>query len=171
MATTFQNNRGVWMVIGILIGLVAGALVPNTPLHASASIGQESFALCTGEVDTGLEGVYTLDYLTGELTGYVINTSTRKFTTAYKHNVLKDFGPEAKNPKFLMVTGAANLPQGRQPVGVGRALIYIAELSSGKVAAYGVPWNTGRATAPGTATLNFVPLDAGSFRTLAIRPQ
>src|SRR5262245_43601067 len=110
-----SNNRGVWLVVGVLIGLFVGAMAPNAPLHASATHGEESFALATGDIDVGLEGVFFLDMVTGELTGFVINPNTRRFTTAYKHNVLKDLG-EVSKPRFLMVTGVADLRQGAQPV-------------------------------------------------------
>ena len=79
---------------------------PHAPLHASATHGQDSFAIATGEVDLNLEGIYFLDMITGELTGYVINPNNGKFTTLYKHNVLKDM-VELTKPRFLMVTWAS----------------------------------------------------------------
>jgi hypothetical protein len=163
-----QNNRGVWLVVGILIGLFVGAMAPNAPLHASATHGQDSFAVATGEVDLGLEGVFFLDMVTGELTGYVINPNSRKFTTLYKHNVLKDMG-ELKSPKFLMVTGTADLRQGPQAVRIGRSIIYIAEMNSGKFLAYAIPWIPARAATNTPTAAPFVLLDGGVFRNAAVR--
>jgi hypothetical protein len=163
-----QNNRGAWMVVGILIGLVVGAMAPHTPLHASATHGQDSFAIATGEVDVGLEGIFFLDMVTGELTGYVINPNNGKFTTAYKHNVLKDMG-ELKNPRFLMVTGVANLRQGPSNVRLGHSVIYVAEMNSGKFVAYAVPWAPGRAATNLPTAAPFVLLHGGEFRTAAVR--
>ena len=162
-----QSNRGVWLIVGVLIGLFVGAMAPNAPLHASATHGEDSFAIATGEVDIGLEGVYFLDMITGELTGYVINQNTGKFTTVYKHNVLKDMG-ELKNPKFLMVTGLAGLRQG---VGgrIGRSVVYVAEMNSGKFLAYAVPWAPTRAATNLPTAAPFVLLDGGIFRNAAIR--
>jgi hypothetical protein len=162
-----KNNRGVWLVIGILIGLFAGSMAPNEPLHASATHGEENFALATGEVELGLEGVFFLDMITGELTGYVINQNNGKFTTVYKHNVLKDMG-ELSKPRFLMVTGSAGLRQG---VGgrIGRSVIYVAEMNSGKFLAYGIPWAPARAATNLPTAAPFVLLDGGVFRSAAVR--
>ncbi|MDZ4820117.1 MAG: hypothetical protein SGJ20_14210 [Planctomycetota bacterium] len=170
MATSMQNNRGVWMIVGVLIGLAVGAMAPNAPLHASATHGQENFAMCTGEVEMGLEGVFTLDFLTGELTGFVVSLTNSKFTTFYKTNVLTDMGGDVKGAKFLMVTGIADVRQGVRPVRLGRSIIYIAELSSGKVAAYGVPFTPGRASQVPVVQAKFIPLDVAVFRNTAIRP-
>jgi hypothetical protein len=162
-----KNNRGVWLVIGILIGLFAGSMAPNAPLHASATHGEENFALATGEVELGLEGVFFLDMITGELTGYVINQNNGKFTTVYKHNVLKDMG-ELSKPRFLMVTRSAGLRQG---VGgrIGRSVIYVAEMNSGKFLAYGIPWAPARAATNLPTAAPFVLLDGGVFRSAAVR--
>jgi hypothetical protein len=162
-----NNHRGVWLVIGILIGLFVGAMAPNSPLHASATHGEDSFAIATGEVDMGLEGVFFLDMVTGELTGYVINQNSGKFTTLYKHNVLKDMG-ELSKPKFLMVTGSAGLRQG---VGgrIGRSIIYVAEMNSGKFLAYAVPWAPARAATNTPTAAPFMLLDGGIFRNAAVR--
>jgi hypothetical protein len=163
-----QNNRGVWMIVGILIGLGVGAMAPHAPLHASATHGQDSFAIATGEVDLNLEGIYFLDMITGELTGYVINPNSGKFTTLYKHNVLKDMG-ELNKPRFLMVTGQAHLRQGPSAVRAGTAVIYVAEMNSGKFVAYAVPWIPGRAATNQPTAAPFRLLDAGVFRTTAVR--
>ncbi len=170
MAQIAVNNRGAWLVTGILVGLFFGSMLPNAPLHASATHGQDNFAICTGEVDVGVEGVYFLDFLTGDLTGAVININTRKFTTAYKHNVMKDFGLDGvKSPRFLMVSGVAEIRRGPQPVGFGRSLIYVAEMTSGQFMAYAVPWSANRNTSPAAVSTGFVALDGGKFRTQTIR--
>ena len=162
-----QSNRGVWLIVGILIGLFVGAMAPHAPLHASATHGEDSFAIATGEVELGLEAVYFLDMITGELTGYVINQNSGKFTTVYKHNVLKDMGALNK-PKFLMVTGSAGLRQG---VGgrIARSIVYVAEMNSGKFLAYAVPWAPARAATNLPTAAPFVLLDGGVFRNAPVR--
>ena len=163
-----RNNRGVWLVIGVLVGLFFGAMAPNAPLHASATHGEESFALATGEVEMGLEGVFFLDMVTGELTGYVINPNTRKFTTRYKHNILKDMG-EISKPRFLMVTGTADLRQGARRRADRASIVYIAEMNSGKFLAYAVPWVPARAATNTPTDAPFVLLDGGVFRNAPVR--
>ncbi len=41
--------------------------MPETVLNASASHGGETFAMATGPVDADVEGLFMLDFLTGEL--------------------------------------------------------------------------------------------------------
>lgn len=162
---SIKNNRGVWLTVGILLGLFIGSMLPNAPLHASATHGTESFAIATGEIDVGLEGVYFLDMVTGDLTGFILNPTAKTFTTTYSHNVLGDFGRDLKNPKFLMVTGHAELRQGSQPFKVARSVIYIAEMTSGTFATYGVPYQPNRPA----GEFKFLPIAKGQFRKAAIR--
>jgi hypothetical protein len=164
-----KNNRGIWMVIGVLAGLFLGNLAPNTPLHASATHGSEGFAIATGEVEPGLEAIYFLDNLTGELTGYVINRQTGTLTTAYKHNVLADLAADTKNPKFLIVTGTIDLRMTTNRIAAGRSVVYVAESTSGKFAAYAVPWQSGRMLTPQPQILPFKLLAVENVRAVAVR--
>jgi hypothetical protein len=148
--------------------------MPARPLHAVATQGAEGFALATGVIDSNLEGVFFLDYLTGNLKGAVISLASGKFTTFYDYNVMRDFQLDAtKSPKFLMVTGLAALRRGPSQVQPGQSMIYVVELNSGICAAYAIPWNTGRASNPSPAGQNgtFVLCDKYPFRTVAVRPQ
>jgi hypothetical protein len=174
MSQTINHTRLGWLCLGILIGFILTSIMPARPLHAVATQGQDGFALCTGAIDTNLEGVYFLDYLTGNLKGAVISLATGRFTTFYEYNVLKDFQMDAtKSPKFLMVTGQAALRRGPSQVQPGLSMIYITELNSGICAAYAVPWAAGRSTTPTPApqTLPFYLSDKYTFRNVAVRPQ
>ena len=73
-------------------------------VHAMTSQADESFAACTVPLTTGSEGFFILDFLTGDLSGGVINPATSTFGASFRHNVLNDLGfqpGQAKNPKFL----------------------------------------------------------------------
>jgi hypothetical protein len=179
-----RRLRGVWLIAGVLIAAVGGGFLSNQLFHApgssseanpleagflkavsvgaSATHGTDSVIMCTGGVDVGIEGVYVLDVVTGELKGGVLNIRTGKFITAYSYSdVAKDLHADGvKNPKYLMVTGEAQSTQGFGANGrFGRSVVYIAEVNSGYVACYGVPWNPGRATANNIQRLPFVLLD------------
>lgn len=174
MSQTINHTRLGWLCLGILIGFVLTSIMPARPLHAVATQGMDGFALCTGPIDNSLEGVFFLDYLTGNLKGAAISLATGKFTTFYDYNVLKDFQLDAaKSPKFLMVTGIAQLRRGPSQVQPGQSMIYITELNSGICAAYAVPWATGRATSPNPSpqVLPFYLSDKYAFRNVAVRPQ
>jgi hypothetical protein len=140
------------LLVGIVLGLAAGlmwaGLWPNTPLHATATDRVDTFAMATGDVDEGIEAVYFLDFLSGDLSAAVIGrgaTATGYMLTGiHTRNVIQDMNLDAnKNPRFLMVTGKADLNRGGRGgmVQASRAVVYVAEVTTGKVAAYAIPWN------------------------------
>jgi hypothetical protein len=167
-----MKSRASWLAIGFGIGLVVGLNLagywPQIPVHASATHGQENFAIATGLVEDEMEAVYMLDFVTGDLKACVLSINTRTFLTFYQHNVSKDFGG-IKNPKYLMVTGVADVRR-QLNVPIGTSVIYVAEMTSGKLACYGLPWTPGRqGVAAIMKGLDFLPMDIITFRTTAIR--
>jgi hypothetical protein len=137
--------------------------------HATATHSTEGLIMCTGELDNtqGLEGVYVLDVLTGEINGACMNPRTRKFSILYNYsNLMKDLNlAQVKNPKFVMVTGECDMPQGYRGARLGRSVIYVAELNTGVVGAYGVPFNAAKISANQPAAEYLVPLDSFKFRS------
>ena len=113
---------------------------PQSEIKAAVANGNDKFTMLTvplsevGEV----EGVFVLNHLTGVITGGVLYNQTGKFGYRFLHNVAADFQTSAKtpDPKFAIVSGTANL---RDTGGVQPAygVIYVGELSSGAVIAYG----------------------------------
>jgi hypothetical protein len=132
---------GVGLGLGLILGLLVGGLWPNTPLHATASDRVDSFAMASGYVDDDVEAVYFLDFLTGDLNAVVIGKQSGKFTGYFKANVNADLGVDAsRNPRFMMITGNVDLRRAGTRVQYSRAVVYVAEVTTGKVAAYAVPW-------------------------------
>lgn len=131
------------MGIGLALGLILSGLWPHTPLHAVSTDRGETYAIATGPVDNEVEAVYFLDFLTGDLGAVVIGRQPGTWTGFFRTNVSADLGVDPqKNPKFLMVTGMANLRRaGGSRVQPSAAMCYVAEVSSGKVAAYAIPWS------------------------------
>ncbi len=188
------------LIVGVAIGLVLGGLWPPTPLNAVATDRGETFALATGFVDEGVEAVYFLDFLTGTLRAAVLSNQTRGFRARYEANVLADLqaiieesnaglaaanSQRAKaglpplqplqvpqNPKFLMVTGSVDIRRGAAGrVRPSAAAVYVAEMTTGIVLVYMVPWDQGAhaANQPQTAPLTLWTGDR--FATAIIRTQ
>ncbi len=113
---------------------------PQQELRAAVANGNDKFTMVTVPLmETGeIEGVFVLNHLTGQLTGGALYNQTKKFGYKYMHNVAADFktSPKTPDPKYAIVSGTANLQAtgGIQPA---YGVIYVAELSSGAVIAYG----------------------------------
>ena len=159
---------GLSLMVGFLTAWVVLDRGPQIELHASATQGVENFAIATGMIGNGVEGLYFLDFTTGDLKASVVNPKTGKFNSAFSHNILTDFGP-IKNPKFLVVTGEANMPRGRAPFQYAQSIVYVAEVTTGQVMAYSVPWNSARQAAQQPQQGGFVPLDTLRFRAIQDR--
>jgi hypothetical protein len=184
MSGMLRRLRGAWLVAGVMTAAVTGGFLSNflfrssvptseanpfeagifkaAAIGATATHGTDSVIMCTGEVDIGIEAVYVLDVVTGELKGGVLNIRTGKFMTGYAYSdVAKDLHADGvKNPKYLMVTGEAQASQGFGANGrFGRSVLYIAEVNSGYCACYGAPWTPARATANNVARTPLVLLD------------
>ncbi len=165
MRVSYFRPRYLLPTVMLLVGLVVGGLLPQTSMHAVAVDRGENLLMATGLLDSDIEGVYLLDCFTGELMGGALGRAAAGFTSLYRTNVMKDFQLDAgKNPKFMMVTGVADLRGGSTNLYYGGSVIYIAELTTGKLAAYAVPWNRSRWNAHALTTDNFRLLGVVAYR-------
>ncbi len=167
MANGTQRG-GWWLATGVIIGLVLGGLVPPMPLHGSTAATVEGFSVVTAELEPGQEGIYYLDYQTGDLAAAFLHPRTGKFINLYKHNILKDFA-DAKTPKFMMVSSSTPMifPQGNIRPSVG--IVYIVEVTSGLACAYTAPYATNRESIPAPTNESLRLVDKIKFRSTAIR--
>jgi hypothetical protein len=166
----FKGPRGpVWFAVGVAAGLVVACLWPSAPLHAVSTDRTDTFAIATGLCDENIEAIYFLDFLTGDVRAAALSKQTGKFNAFFAHNVCGDFHVDpSKNPKFLMVTGVADLRRvGGARIAPSRSIIYIAEITTGQVAAYSIPWSTANWMANVAMKGGFVLLDMARFRTAA----
>jgi hypothetical protein len=166
---------GALLAVGVAIGVsCAWGLAPRRDLpkaFAITSQADESFAVCTAPIDmaNSIEGIFVLDFATGDLTGGVLNAGSALFATSYKCNVLGDLGfqpGQAKNPRFLLVAGTAEL---RPNPRIGRrqlapSVIYVTDCTTGATAAYGIPWSPQQANASAPVISELVPLDVARPR-------
>ena len=150
MFQRMTENRTVLLMIGMIAGVCLANMWPHEPAFAAATDRSSKFAILTVPVGIleGSEGVFILDFLTGRLSGAVLNNRTGTFTHRYRHNVFADFRPTDPNPQYAIVAGQANLPnQGRIRLAAG--VIYVAEMTTGKMICYGFPWSSSNKLLPG----------------------
>jgi hypothetical protein len=158
---------GSMLVVGLAIGLsLGGALTlgvwlghqspaaahwTDLKLKASASHGSDTFAIATGAVDDDVEGLYTLDFLTGDLQCFVINPRTGNFGGWFKTNVASHLGIEkGKKPNYLLATGLINVQGSGGNQRPAATMCYVVDANTGDVAAFSFPWAKS-ATAAGMA--------------------
>ncbi len=84
MSASLKHYGLVWMALGLLLGGVAAALWPATPLHAVATDRTDNFAIATGLLDEDTEAIYFLDFVTGELKGTALSKVIRKFFASFR---------------------------------------------------------------------------------------
>jgi hypothetical protein len=167
---------GAGMMIGTLttIGRSSGpqAQVPETILHATASHSGKSFAMATAWIDNEIEGLFTLDYLTGDLKCWVMNPRNPSlgWTGGFQHNVIADLGvQQGKEPNYVMVTGQANFVRGGAQTTPANSVVYVADANTGNFAAYTIYWNQTMGRTGALQQGPFQRIATGKARTLEIR--
>jgi len=157
------NSRIAFLAIGVVTGMCLSSIWPHQPAFAVATDRDSRFAMATCHVgsSSNAEGVFVLDFLTGQLTGGIINARSGKFQYTYSRNVAADFNIDANaEPHYAIVTGQATLPNAGR-IQNAQAVVYVAELSSGRVAAYAFPYQQSNTAA---AAIAMTPLDSFQFR-------
>ena len=172
MFHTFSQSRtaclGAGLIAGVILGMILGGIWPDAPLHAVSTDRSKTFVMASGPVDEEFEAVYFLDFLTGDLTAVVLGRQGNAFTARYHRNIIQDLGVNpAKNPSYMMVTGTTLVQRGMAQVRPSLGSVFVAEIGSGRVAAYSIPWskNAHRTGRPIQGTL--VPLAVTEFRAAA----
>lgn len=163
MRSTMQSNRVAWLAGGLIAGLAIAYLCPHEPAYATTADRDSQFMMVTcpvGNAAAGItdpmDGVFILDFLTGQLKGAVLNRQKQVFAAYYMRDLAKDFGVAGdEDPHYAIVTGYSQMnAQGGPPFASG--VLFIGELTSGKVIAYAFPW-----AEPGFGqVMPLTPLDA-----------
>ncbi len=135
------ERRLVWMGLGLVAGLCIAYCWPHETAQAVATDRDDRFAVCTVETQTQFgqpEAVFVLDFLTGRLTGALLNQQSFAFTNFWYRSVAADFGLKpnaAAKAKYCVIPGNAYLTSGGGAT-MSTGCVYVAELTSGKVVAY-----------------------------------
>jgi len=160
----------VTKTLPLVFSLICGVLLCQflsdrsaSKAHAMTAHGTDNKTMVTVPLDSGMEAVVTLDHVSGDLTGYVLNRISGQFFIRYRHNVINEFPEHAGS--YLMATGVADFRGFRGNARVASGVVYVSEESSGRVVAYALPWNPQFATsAAGSQELKFVTLDQAATR-------
>lgn len=168
--SALTSNKFAWLAVGLMIGLVVGGFLPHAPLHAVATDRIDNFAIATGHVGDGIEAVFMLDFLTGNLSAAVINPVGSTIGFAYSHNILQDLQVDmSKSPKFLMVTGDFQYRGQGGPGLYGGTGVYIAEANSGMIACYALQFNNAQLNSANMQKREFLKVYSGTFRQAVVR--
>jgi len=163
-------SAGIWLGEGRDANREFAAQFAELKLKASASHGADTFAVATGPVDEDVEGLFTLDFLTGDLQCFVINPRTAGVGGRFATNVndAKIFGAKkGKKPNFLLVTGQLNSSGGYAGGGrLANSICYVVDANSGEVAAFGFPWNKTAVNNGGVQAFPMIPMGKWSAREL-----
>lgn len=175
--TILAFAAGLTLGLATLAGYMLGQSrqPPTTTLadlhvKAMSGYGSENFGMLTGPVDSESEGVFTLDYLTGELRCQVINPRNGKFGAGFSRNIVADLGVEkGKKPAFVMATGMCSFKGFSGPTRLSNCVVYVADGNTGKFAAYVVPWTPGAFAANVVQFGEMKMLVAGEGRPVEVR--
>jgi len=132
--TVLEDGQASWNGIPI-------NRVPPELLSASATHGGTNIAVCTALVGDDAEGFFSLDFLTGDLRGWVYYPRQGAFGGLFMTNVTPQLG-QSKNPEYLLVSGGTSAARLGGNVRLAQSLIYVVDTRSGYFAAYTAPWNS-----------------------------
>jgi len=168
------NLRSLKQSSGML--LISTVLLVGNLRDASAAESvrdsgkQDVTTVLTVPVDTGIEAFFFYDPIRQVLSGSVLSPSG-KFSVSYRAQLSTMFkkanAEPIKDARFLFVSGQARLlPVNLKGIKqrVAQQAIYVAEVTTGRVVALGIPWSpTWRTEAPGRK-VELIPLDARTVR-------
>ena len=109
-------------------------------VHATASHGTTNVAVATGQVSEDAEGIFILDYLTGNLQCWVFYPRLQRFGAKFEANITGQL-PATKNAEYLLVTGSSSTTQVSGNARPAGCIVYVVDAKSGMFAAYSMPWN------------------------------
>lgn len=163
--STHRDKLG-WLAIGLALGfcLTNLGVWPHETVHAETADRSDKFVMFTvqsGVFNGGVDSIFILDFLTGQLVGASLDPASMKFTRFYYRNIAADFGVNPRSrPVYAIASG--DMPfAATGKLTLANGVIYVAELTSGKVAAYAYPYDPTTGTAPPVA---IAPVDIFPFR-------
>jgi hypothetical protein len=151
LSAAFSSPRIILSLVGmcfVLVGCTAYLLgrgssrieLPPEILRATATHAGADMAIATAQMDNENEGIYFLDFKTGQLTCYVYYPRYAQFGAKYVGNVTEQLAA-TKGAEYLMVTGRIESPAAANNNRAAMSVCYVVDTKSGQFAAYTVPVN------------------------------
>lgn len=161
---------GVAVVAGMLLSRPSPPVL-EIPVQASAT-RTDTMAAATGDIDSNADGLFTLDFLTGDLRCFVINTRNQQAPpSVFGRNVMADLqiDPTSK-PQFMLIVGRAMFQGGRTAnARPANSVCYVIDSVSGNYVGYAIPWQENIASRGGSQAQELIPITTGSARNAMIR--
>ena len=90
MSVNRTNYKLVWLTAGLVAGISIASIWPHEPLSAATADRNEKFGLITAAVNSEAEAVFVIDYLTGRLSGALLNRTRQgtAFVNFYYRNLM-----------------------------------------------------------------------------------
>jgi len=136
-------------------------------LKADSAASTKNMAMVTGRIDQEVEGLFVLDYTSGNLFCWVLNPRGGGFLAQYVTNVRNEFGPleQGRNPDYVMVTGFVEVVGGVGAEGrPAQCVVYVGDANTGGVVGYSLVWSRTRAATGGLQGGGLVKVAQGVAR-------
>jgi hypothetical protein len=121
-------------------------------------------AVCTAPIDEEVDGFFALDYLTGDLKGWVFNPRNGSFGGLFLTNISQYLGPPGKNAEYLLVSGRISPPASGSSTRAAGMVLYVVDVRGGGFAAFSVPWDRTMRNAGATQASLFNPVGGDMIR-------
>jgi hypothetical protein len=164
----FGENRGIWLVGGVLLGLGVSYFWPHEPIRADQADRNEKFAMISVAATSaiaglpGTEAIFILDFVTGRLQGFYLAPNVGNLTQSFYRDVAADLKLDEKGaaqPVYAVVGGQGQIAG--QSVTFGAGMIYVAELTTGSLVGYAFPFT---AQNNGVPPQQMIPVARAQFR-------
>jgi hypothetical protein len=162
------ESRGIWLIVGVLLGLGIAYYWPHEPVRADQSDRNDKFGMTSVAASTaiaglpGTEAIFILDFVTGRLQGFYLAPNVARFTQSFYRDVANDLKLDEKGaaqPVYAFIGGQGQVVGNGGTYGAG--IVYVAELTTGSLVAYGFPFT---AQNQGVPAQQMIPIDKAQFR-------
>ncbi len=118
-------------------------------IAGSATDRTDNLILATGYVAPDVEAVYSFDQNSGRLSAGVLSRRSGTFQALFERNINQDLAEVLRKkestfpsvPRYALVTGELDSERrGTSLWTVAKSVVYIAEINSGMLLVYTIPW-------------------------------